>query len=72
MFFALSVVFCMCFQKVCLGSNGNPSIFMCLCVGSADMRHELAKSGRKCHEVSNNNIILIVESVEFIVSLSFV
>ena len=33
-FFALSVLFCMCFEKVCLGSNVRPSIFMFLFVGS--------------------------------------
>ena len=33
-FFTLSVVFCMCFAKVCLGSNVRPSIFMVLSVES--------------------------------------
>ena len=33
-FFALSVVFCICFAKVCLGSNVRPSIFIVLSVGS--------------------------------------
>ena len=33
-FFALSVVFWICFAKVCLGSNVRPSIFMVLSVGS--------------------------------------
>ena len=33
-FFALSVVFCICFAKVCLGANVRPSIFMILSVGS--------------------------------------
>ena len=34
MFFALSDVFCMCFEKVCLRSNIKPSIFMFLSMGS--------------------------------------
>ena len=33
-FFALSVLFCMCFEKVCLESNVRLSIFMFLFVGS--------------------------------------
>ena len=33
-FFALSVVFCICFAKVCLGSNVKPSIFIVLSLGS--------------------------------------
>ena len=33
-FFALSIIFCMCFAKVCLGSNVRPSIFMVLSVES--------------------------------------
>ena len=33
-FFTLSVVFCICFEKVCLGLNVRPSIFMILSVES--------------------------------------
>ena len=33
-FFLLSVVFCTCFAKVCMGSNVRPSIFIVLSVGS--------------------------------------
>ena len=33
-FFAFSVVFCVCFAKVCLGWNVRPSLFMVLSVGS--------------------------------------
>ena len=33
-FFALSVMCCMCFEEVCLGSNIRPCIFMFLFVGS--------------------------------------
>ena len=33
-FLALSVVFCMCFENVCLGSNASLNIFTSLFAGS--------------------------------------